>query len=279
MLIKPRTRKYLRHVNKKIRVSLHGCRPTAIYGRMAIRPIILNSIPKAGTHLLENALENFPYIRNAGKRTVHFWGVPGADILSSVSSIGRGSFLNTHFPAHADIFKIIDEKNIKVLFVIRDPRDIVLSHFKYVTKIDPTHHLHKLYSSMKNDDDRLLASITGIDGVRPPIGVVLKEFEPWLYNERVFICRFEDLIGPDGGGSSESQCILISSIANYLGIQIDDSAVMKISDETFSTRSSTFRKGKSGGWREVFKDIHIDAFKAVAGDELIRYGYEKSLDW
>lgn len=279
MLNKSEAKRYMRHVNKKIRVSLHGCRPSAVYGRVAIRPILLNSIPKAGTHLLENALENFPYIRNAGKRTAHFWGAPGTDILSTVSSIGRGSFLNAHFPAHADLFKIIDEKKIKVLFVIRDPRDIVLSHFKYVTNIDPTHHLYKLYSNMKDDDERLLASISGIDSVRPSIGVVLKEFEPWLNNESVFICRFEDLIGPEGGGSSDVQCELISSIAKYLEIQIDESVIRRISEKTFSTRSSTFRKGKSGGWREVFQDIHIEAFKEVAGDELIKYGYENNLDW
>ncbi|MFK5947513.1 MAG: sulfotransferase domain-containing protein [Methylococcales bacterium] len=279
MLNKYEAKRYFRYAKKKIRVSLHGCRPTAIYGRVAVSPILLNSIPKAGTHLLENALENFPCIRNAGKRTVHFWGEPDAGVLTSVSSIGRGSFLNAHLPAHPDIFKIVAENKIKVLFVIRDPRDIVLSHFNYVTKIDPSHHLYNLYSGMKDDDERLLASISGVGDIRPSIGVVLREFEPWINNDQVFVCRFEDLIGPDGGGSSEVQNKLILSIANYLEIQLDDSIINRISEKTFSTKSSTFRKGRAGGWRKAFKDVHVDAFKKAAGDELIRYGYEKNFDW
>jgi len=44
-------------------------------------------------------------------------------------------------------------------------------------------------------------------------------------------------------------------------------------------KSHTFRSGKTGGWREHFTEEHKKLFKDVAGDLLVRLGYEKSNDW
>jgi hypothetical protein len=44
-------------------------------------------------------------------------------------------------------------------------------------------------------------------------------------------------------------------------------------------RSPTFRTGKSGGWRKAFTEEHKHLFKEVAGDLLIRLGYEINSDW
>ena len=44
-------------------------------------------------------------------------------------------------------------------------------------------------------------------------------------------------------------------------------------------RSPTFRSGKVGGWRAQFTPEHIQLFKEVAGDLLVRLGYEQDDDW
>ena len=44
-------------------------------------------------------------------------------------------------------------------------------------------------------------------------------------------------------------------------------------------KSHTFRKGESGQWRKIFNEEHTEVFKKVAGDLLIRLGYERNLDW
>jgi len=44
-------------------------------------------------------------------------------------------------------------------------------------------------------------------------------------------------------------------------------------------KSPTFRSGKAGKWRESFAPEHKSIFKQVAGDLLIRLGYEISNDW
>ena len=44
-------------------------------------------------------------------------------------------------------------------------------------------------------------------------------------------------------------------------------------------QSHTFRSGKTGGWREYFTDEHKSLFKEVAGNLLVKLGYEKDNDW
>jgi hypothetical protein len=44
-------------------------------------------------------------------------------------------------------------------------------------------------------------------------------------------------------------------------------------------KSQTFRVGKTGGWKEYFTDEHKALFKDVAGDLVVRLGYEIDNDW
>jgi len=44
-------------------------------------------------------------------------------------------------------------------------------------------------------------------------------------------------------------------------------------------KSHTFRSGKTGGWTQHFTDEHKELFKDVAGDLLVRLGYEPGNEW
>jgi hypothetical protein len=44
-------------------------------------------------------------------------------------------------------------------------------------------------------------------------------------------------------------------------------------------RSPTFRQGKSGGWKTQFSPENKAIFKDIAGDLLVRLGYEKDGNW
>jgi hypothetical protein len=44
-------------------------------------------------------------------------------------------------------------------------------------------------------------------------------------------------------------------------------------------KSPTFRKGKSGDWKQHFSEDNKRLFKVKAGDVLIRLGYEKDNEW
>jgi len=44
-------------------------------------------------------------------------------------------------------------------------------------------------------------------------------------------------------------------------------------------KSPTFRSGKTGEWKKYFTEEHRKIFKDVAGDLLVRLGYESNNDW
>jgi hypothetical protein len=58
-----------------------------------------------------------------------------------------------------------------------------------------------------------------------------------------------------------------------------EKAMSVLVDAIQPKKSHTFRAGKTGGWREYFSDEHKKLFKDVAGDLLMRLGYEKTNDW
>lgn len=239
----------------------------------------MNSIPKAGTNLLETCLNRFPLLRNAGYSTLRGWQFIDDVTLKKIRNIKRGQFFSAHLPAHAPLLSLMKNEDIKVLLMIRDPRDIVVSHFKYVTSIDTTHRTHKYFASLPDDDSRLMATICGVEGLVSPIDEVLSKFEEWLDRENVLVVRFEDLIGSQGGGNNSKQLQVVNSIARHLGIKLDDKHTQEISENVYSTKTMTFRSGKIGNWRKFFKDKHINVFKERAGELLVKYGYEKNKEW
>lgn len=274
-----KTDRFRRHLRKKVTCIGRGLSISAIKGRWKGPKVLVNSVPKAGTHLVERALEKFPLLRNAGKKTLSCWDSIDDKTLLKVKRMSNGQFMNAHLTAHEKIFRVIEENNILVLFVVRDPRDVVVSRFKYVSEIDKMHRAHKAFSILNDDNERLMASIEGIQGIVPSIGEMLKRFRPWIEMERVLICRFEDLIGPKGGGEKEKQLKMLSRISRHINIKIDKKELEKISVRTFSSKSSTYRKGMAGGWQKYFNEKHISTFKRVANKELIAYGYEEAENW
>ena len=59
----------------------------------------------------------------------------------------------------------------------------------------------------------------------------------------------------------------------------EDKAVDQLEAMINPQRSPTFRQGKSGGWKTQFSPENKALFKEIAGDLLIRIGYEDNKDW
>lgn len=256
-----------------------GLRPTAIKGRFRGPRVLMNSIPKSGTNLMENALNNFPLMRNGGWHTLGGWLVVDYSTIGLIKDMGRGEFLSAHLPAHKDVVALLRDEGIKSLLMIRDPRDIVVSHFNYVTYIDLTHVAHRHFSALPDDDARLMASIRGVEGCHASVRNVLESYVGWLDDKNTLVVRFEDLIGPAGGGDDLRQFRAVRDMARHIGVAMSDDEARKICSIAYSAKGPTFRSGKKGGWRGVFKEEHVKAFKELAGDYLIRYGYEAGNDW
>ncbi len=271
--------RYAYYARRKAQAILHGLRPSGLVGRVRGPRVLVNSIPKSGTHLMESLLERFPMLRHSGKRTLTDPDALSPSTERAIGGIRRGQYRLAHLPAYPALLPMLAREGVRVLFVIRDPRDVLVSYCKYVTEINRTHPSHAHFASLGDDSSRLIDAIYGVERVVEPIDRLLDRYAGWLDAPDVLTVRFEELIGVKGGGQAGTQLGTIRRTSEFLGIELDEVQLQSIAGRVFSERSSTFRKGRIQQWRSVFDASHVAAFKERAGDLLLRYGYESDLTW
>lgn len=253
---------YLKRYSK---AKIMGLRPSQLKGRSVGPKVILNSIPKGGTHLLDQLLTEFPLIRPSSKRTIRpepensYFRSGFNDSLESrtkeILCTGKGEFVRAHVPAEPTLLSAIDNAgDIKVLMIVRNPRSVVVSNFKYVSDIDTTHPVHNLMNQLNSDTEKLKACIYGIEGQIESIGSVYRSYSGWSESKSCLIVKFEDLVGAKGGGSDSLQEKTVKNIADFLNIPLSNKQLDNMLSSLKTPKSSTFRSGRIDGWKEYFDD-------------------------
>jgi hypothetical protein len=164
-------------------------------------------------------------------------------------------------------------------FIFRDPRDVVVSHVFYVTDMEERHVHHAYYTSLPDFGSRLNVSILGrpeADVEFPDIAARFAPYLGWLDHPHVLTLHFEDLIHDRPGA--------LNRILDHLLVRAPIPASRQIILDSLETsinprRSPTFRSGKTGEWKKYFTPEHKKIFKDVAGELLIRLGYENDNNW
>jgi hypothetical protein len=272
--------------------------------------IFVNSFPKGGTHLVAKLLKLMGYghdhleiigsgrvIRkeNLFKQLARGflrggWFPSQSFVLGGVDTpigfraewlqrqldkIPDNGVLGGHFRYSDYLVHLLKENDFKCIHVLRDPRDIVISHAHYVSNT-PGHFLYDHYQKLAELEAQIRFSITGgyVDGVGylESIGSRAYSLDGWRHHYGIITIRFEDLIGPEGGGRKDEQLQTIKKVYNFLGNYSTPDSVEFIQDNLFGG-TRTFRSGKIGAWKDVFTDEHHKLFRKVAGDILKRWGY------
>jgi sulfotransferase 6B1 len=243
--------------------------------------------------LLMAALDSFPGVRSAGlhlmKRRVL---LDDSDVPERNSHVDwklvrnlldraakNGQYVTSHIWGHDELFEILDELGYVSFFVIRDPRDIVVSNVAYITRLRRHRHHRRFVSEFQNDTERYLALINGFPRSHNGFGGLplrerLEGYLPWLTSSVVMCCRFEDLVGERGGGSSRAQVGTVLDIGRHIGRPVTAPQAARIATNAWSPRAATFRAGVIGEWRHRFDQSTLDAFQGSIGAELLSaYGY------
>jgi hypothetical protein len=272
----------------RARGILRGFTPRRIAARFDGPRVLANSVPKSGTNLLTQCLSLFPMLRpsfdhvsmNQNRRA------STSELERKIANIGRGQYTSGHVFYNETNADILEAHDIRSLLIVRDPRDVVTSHFHYVTSKNTSHRLHEYYADLETDHDRLLASIRGVPGEfsddgKPleSVGEWMDSFLGWMDEEYTQVVRFEDLIGPHGGGDKAAQRETVRTIASHIDVELSPETIDRVADNTFSTDSSTFRKGLIGDWQNYFEPEHVEAFEDEAGEWLVELGYEPDHHW
>ncbi len=246
-----------------------------------------DSFPKSGTHLLIQILQQLPYMKDwanfiASMPSVPFLPVSDKRLCKKINSLFPGELSGAHLFYSKSIAEMISNKSIVHYFIYRDPRDVVISEAYYLTFMNRWHQLSKYYRRMHDMNERILFSITGsldpdFPYEYPNIARRFILYQEWLQAPHTFSLRYEDLIGPE---KEET----IRKIFEFYR----DRSHQKLDPREYAARalkkinpaySHTYRKGQAGGWRTEFTEQHRDIFKKIAGDILIKLGYEKDNNW
>lgn len=247
--------------------------------------VLVTSIPKSGTHLIVSALSRFPGVRVCPELILGNVSIDRQ--IRRITRLGASQVLVGHIAYDERVASALTKADVKLVLMLRDPRDIVVSRAKYITRPHAGHRLHRYFTEvLTTDEGRVMACIRGVpaehsgDGrALGDIDTLFRSFLVWAKRHQTHLCRFEDLVGSQGGGSDPAQLEALKRLVEFLGVGIAQPEVESIARATFSKDSLTFRKGKIGDWRQHFTAEHKAAFLKHAGDLLIELGYEKDRSW
>ncbi len=245
-------------------------------------------MPKSGSHLIIQVLQGLtkigPFV-NPGfppvNRSENNNKLSDEQILMNLKRLRPGDIAYGYIKAAAPFTTLLTEMGRAVIFVYRDPRDMIISHVFYATQMHTGHGMHKYYTEkLSTMEERIDAAIQGVQEPSFELSPIQDKFEAylgWLKTPGVLCLRFEDLI--------IDQQKTIGKILDYLSqrgfiLTIKRHLAIKALQEAVSPkRSGTFRKGQPGNWREHFTEHNKAFFKKQTGDLLISMGYEKKYDW
>ena len=252
-------------------------------------PILLGiSFPKSGTHLLDQILLGFSNVAPFSKRVHSFYaeyeGESGRkrtpeQALAWLDSLRPCDVASAHLFARPDAVKRVCSPKFVSYFIFRDPREVVVSHVFYVTDMEARHVHHNYYQSLPDFDARLRVSILGRPNSEAEFPDIAGRFAPymdWLNHPEVLTIHFEDLI--------HDRAATLTRIMEHLLTRFPLPAPRQLILDSLETsinpkKSPTFRSGKTGEWKKHFTDEHKKIFKDVAGDLLVKLGYEKDGNW
>jgi sulfotransferase 6B1 len=265
--------------------------------------IVAISIPKCGTHLLAKCLlqmthrtnyvtygpDDTKYERekllNGRHHTVT------QDDFMHLTHLPHSTFWVSHLlplPEYREILR--DAGKFSVFFIYRDPRDQLVSHVHYIRKRRNKNSpiFNDIVDTMSNDE--LLTALikgcplrcsdneTNTHIITSGVNTYYRTYLTWLDLPEVCAIRFEDLIGPRGGGSHEALCTTLERMSHHMRITLTEREMNKIMSQLFGN-SPTFHEGKIGSWKKTFTEEHKRIFKEYAGQLLIDLGYETDYNW
>lgn len=251
-------------------------------------PLLANSFPKSGTHLLLQILRGLPGVHYyhgflASQPSRPFFERNHQAHMRHLRDIAPGEVLPGHLFYATEFNEELQRIRCIHFFIYRDPRDVVVSEAHYLTRMNRWHALHPYFVTRAGTmEARILMSIRGISEPEfpyeyPDVSARFARYRPWLSTPGIITLRFEDLVSD---GLEHSLHRIAATYAQRSGCGLDVKGVVhRMRASIDPSKSLTFRQGRAGAWQTAFTAQHKTAMKALAGQLLIDLGYERDFDW
>ena len=251
---------------RRLGASLGVCKPENVMG--------------IGSHLVSGPYAPIKRLlrgRSTQKVTVGVVSPERVDRRWLARRLGRvsdGQFVTAHCVHTPELAGLFREGGMRTVCILRDPRDVAVSQLHYIKRLKK-HPIHKGFMALPTDGERLMFSIRGGKlGGRELLSLDerYRRFSGWASEEEAVVVRFEDLVGPEGGGSAGAQRLAAGRVAEHLGVRAGEATLERVGEGIFGA-GQTFRKGMIGGWKEEFGAEHERAAEEVVGPLLAELGY------
>lgn len=248
------------------------------------RPVLLNSIPKSGTHLLYQVLEVLPSLTDKGEFIASIPSRPyrfrsKKKIKSKIDFTTPGELVRAHLFYDSNVHNELIEKKMVKYFIYRDPRDIVISEAMYLAEMNQWHGMSKYFRNLTTEECITLA-IKGLDFKKeyPDINERVNWYRGWFDKEDFFKVKFENLI------DDKIQKLIVGNIVKYYQVEKNldfdiDEVISNALKNIIPKNSHTFRSGNKKTWKEILSNEQKNLIKDYIGDLLIELGYEENKDW
>jgi hypothetical protein len=251
-------------------------------------PVLANSFPKSGTHLVFQIVDGLPNSANYGAflasmtSSYRFRERSPDNASRFIGGFGPGEIARGHLFFDPQNAADLARKNVVHYFVYRDPRAVVVSEAHYLRDMNRWHRLAPYFRRVSTMEDAIMLSITGFDPpitglVYPNIAARFQRYQGWLRHDDCLAIRFEDL-------ASVERPAIIRQMAEFYAAHCSaatdiEACLASMSAGIAPSKSHTFRSGQKAGWQREFTDEHRRVFDLLTGELLIELGYETNHDW
>ena len=254
-------------VRKFSKIIFYGLRPSAVYGRFTGPKILINSIPKSGTNLLQELVHCFPSVHGKVQKVLSS-SMREENVVEAILNIKIGQCTPAHVFYSEAVASAIVSNNVKLILVVRDFRDSLMSHIRYLESIDLTHPHQEFYKQFKTLDQKLNAYLGGTKDF-PSWQAMVSQYRGWHSFPNVFIVRFEDLISEDGPSINAKK--VVRDLSEYLALSGIDAEYLI--SKMVNKNGLTYNSPSVGKWKTNLTADQIEKVNLHMADELRFWGY------
>ena len=236
--------------------------------------VLVNSIPKSGTHLLTQVVsglgkEDFGgFITSTPSFSMRLQDDKA--LMNDLKKRYKNEMASAHIHYSLSLEKFIKDLKLKKLFIYRDPRAVFVSEMEYLTEMNRWHRCSKYYRSAESTNERFNLSLNGIndDFYYPEFNKRIEDYLGWLSSESCLPVKFEDLaVGNESTLLSIGDYLLEDNYNKDLFIDSAKKVMNAKSSHTYSGK-------KRERWKDTLTHEQLVLLEGKLGSVIEKMGYK-----
>lgn len=242
--------------------------------------VLANSLPRGGPFLLASTLDLIGYCQfssnddtpsalnyQAAKKALHkvapaanhpeaigvssfapLYAVP-TTIQRWLTAVAVGEYMMGHMPWSAPLQAVMASLHYRHLVILRDPRALLLA-LLFNDQVMPRFLApdFALLTPLQQVEKMWLGGyLPQADVTLQPFATVYRSLLAWRDTPNTLCVRFEDLIGPQAGGTMVQQQVVLAQVAAFLDAPVDDAMSTRV-DQIADPSAHTFGLAQRAIW-------------------------------